>query len=85
MRATWDKRQTRHAAGSSYEDLRVESAVLSYVAAHGGDELTIPQLVRDLIPELGEEETGTALERAIRELVRARILCCEGGFVRAAL
>jgi hypothetical protein len=41
-------------------------------------------LVHRLAPELGEDELGTAIEMAVRDLVSARILRCEGSIVKAA-
>jgi hypothetical protein len=67
----------------TYDDLTVESLVLSYVMTERNPRLTIPRLVWELAGEL-EDEDG-AIERAVRELVRARLLRCEGGFLRPDL
>lgn len=82
MRAISSQVRPSSEEAPTYEDLRIESAVLSYVASRVGDHPTIPQVVRELESEL-EEETGAAIERAIRELVRGRFLRCEGAAIEA--
>jgi len=64
--------------------LRAQAAVLSFVAAHEGGNLTIPFVARSLTPEMGEGCSETAIEIAVRDLVAAGILGCEGGILKAA-
>lgn len=66
----------------SYDDLRVESMVVACVVSAQGAPLTIPQLALELAEELGDDDASDmGVERAVRELVRARLLRCEGAFV----
>jgi hypothetical protein len=71
------------------EDSKVESAVLSFLLdEHPDHQLTIPEVSRAM--NAGETDFGSvdAVERAIRELVGAGLLHCQGRFIlptRAAL
>lgn len=62
----------------TYDDLLVEAMVLAYVTESGT--MTIPQIARDL-DVAGAGYAFDAVERAIVELVRNRILRCEGPFL----
>jgi hypothetical protein len=64
------------------EDSKVESAVLSFLLEeHPDHQLTIPEV--SLALNAGSADFGSedAVERAIRELVGAGLLHCQGGFV----
>lgn len=69
-------------------DRQVESVVLAFLIEEHPVQLTIPEVSLALnrgTADFGSEE---AIERAIRELVGAGLLHCQGGFVlltRAAL
>jgi len=65
----------------SYDDLLVESAVLAFVIGERPGGVTIPELSRLLNAERGEDGEDDAVERAVRELVRARLLRCAGGLL----
>lgn len=69
---------------SDDDTLRVQGAIVSFVAAHGDGRLTIPFVVGSLAAELAESVSGTVIERAVRDLVGAGILRCEGGLLKAA-
>jgi hypothetical protein len=70
------------------DDRQVESAVLAFLIAEHPSQLTIPEV--SLFLNRGSTDFGSedAVERAIRELVGAGLLRCQGGAVlptRAAL
>jgi hypothetical protein len=71
------------------QDAKVERAALAFLIDRHPDQLTIPQVSRAMNAKPGGgSESGDAVERAIRELVGAGLLRCEGGYVvptRAAL
>jgi len=71
------------------KDAKVERAALAFLIDKHPDRLTIPQVSRAMNAKAGGgSEPGDAVERAIRELVGADLLRCEGGYVvptRAAL
>ena len=56
--------------------------VLTYVAERA-EPVTIPGLALAL-DVVGSGYEFDAVERAVVELVRSRILCCEGAFLRSA-
>lgn len=60
-----------------YDDRSAQSAVLAYLVNERPGGERIPELSRRF--SLSEE--GDVIERAIRELVRARLLCIEHGKV----
>ncbi len=70
-------------------DRKVEWVVLSFlVDEHPDHQLTIPEVSLALNATDADFSSEDAIERAIRELVGAGLLHCEGGFVlptRAAL
>ena len=74
---------------TSTENAKTERAVLAFVLDEHPIRLTIPEvsLAMNAKPGGGFEH-GDAIERAIRDLVGAALLRCEGGYVvptRAAL
>lgn len=72
----------RNPSTPAEEDTRVERAVLSFlVAKHPDHQLTIPEVSRALNTGAADFESRDAVEPAIRELVGAGLLHCEGGFV----
>jgi len=80
-------RQSGDPTSPSEEDARVEAAVLAFVLEEHPDCLTIPELSLALNADPGFD-SDDAVERAIRELVGAGLLHCQGGLVvptRAAL
>jgi hypothetical protein len=80
-------KRERDGAGSAIsvdETLRVQGAIVSFVAAHEDGHLTITLVVGSLAAELGEGTSRTAIEAAVRDLVGAGILRCENGLLKAA-
>ncbi len=80
MRHRW--RHTANPAGSplacpSYEDLRIQSAILGYVVGEGHHEETIFELAR----KFSEDGEDDAVERGVRDLVGAGLLRIEGARV----
>jgi len=74
----------RHPAG---EDAKVERVVLALLLEEHPSQLTIPELSRALNAH-SSFSSDDAVERAVRELVGAGLLYCQGRFVlptRAAL
>jgi hypothetical protein len=70
------------------EDAKAERAVLAFLLDEHPAQLTIPELSLALNAHPGSFESEDAVERAVRELVGAGLLRCQGGFVvptRAAL
>lgn len=68
---------------TEHEDAQAQQAVLGLVFDHHPAQLTICELVREI-----DQGEGDAVERAIRDLVGAGLLRCEGASVlptRAAL
>ena len=69
------------------EDREVEQTVLLLLLDHPG-QLTIPEVSRAINAGKADFRSEDAVERAIRELVGAGLLHCQGGFVlptRAAI
>lgn len=69
------------------EDAKVEHAVLAFLLHEHPDRLTIPEASRAM-NRFSDFNSEDAVERAIRELDGAGLLCCQGGYVqptRAAL
>lgn len=62
------------------EDARTEHAVLSFLIAEHPAQLTIAELSLAL-NDRDNFARGDAVERAVRELVGAGLLHCQGGFV----
>jgi hypothetical protein len=74
-------------ASPAEADRTTERAVLAFLIEEHPSELTIPEVSWAFNPR-GSDSEGDAVERAIRELVGARLLHCRDGFVmptRAAL
>jgi len=71
------------------QEPKVECAALAFLIDRYPDRLTIPQVSRAMNTKPGGgSESGDEVERAIRELVGAGLLHCQGGYVlptRAAL
>jgi hypothetical protein len=70
------------------EDAKAERTVLALLLEEHPSQLTIPELSLALNAHPGDFESNDAVERAVRELVGAGLLRCEGGFIvptRAAL
>lgn len=70
------------------EDTKTERVVLAFLIEEHPTQLTIPELSLALNTDPGVFESGDAVERAVRELVGAGLLRCQGGYVlptRAAL
>lgn len=70
------------------EDKAAEVAVLSFLFDEHPNQLTIAEVSWALNSGSGDFGGDDAVERAVRELVGARLLHCQGGFVlltRAAL
>lgn len=77
----------RNPAHPSAEDAKAERVVLAFLLEEHPSLPTIPELSRALNADLGFD-TDDAVERAVRELVGAGLLHCEGAFIvptRAAL
>jgi hypothetical protein len=70
------------------EDAKVERAALAFLLNEHPNRLTLPEVSWAINSRDEEFAAGDAVERAVRELVGAGLLRCEGGFVvptRAAL
>jgi hypothetical protein len=70
------------------EDAKAERTVLAFLLDEHPSQLTIPELSLALNAHPGGFESEDAVERAVRELVGAGLLRCQGRFVlptRAAL
>jgi hypothetical protein len=83
-----EKPMGREHCDPAAEDAKAERTVLAFLLEEHPDQLTIPEV--SLALNAGPADFGSedAIERAIRELVGAGLLRCEGGFIvptRAAL
>jgi hypothetical protein len=70
------------------QDAKVERVVLAFLLDEYPAQLTIPELSGALNERPGDFESEDAVERAVRELVGAGLLHCQGAYVlpsRAAL
>lgn len=65
----------------SGEDLKAERAVLALLLGEHPSHLTIPELSLALNAAEGGFAANDAVERAVRELVGAGLLRCQGAFV----
>jgi hypothetical protein len=77
----------RDPAHPSAEDAKAERVVLAFLLEEHPSQLTIPELSGALNADPGFD-TDDAVERAVRELVGAGLLHCEGALIvptRAAL
>lgn len=63
------------------EDTRAERAVLDFLLDEYPAQLTIPELSLALNATQGDFPAIDAVERAVRELVGAGLLRCQGAFV----
>lgn len=81
---------TEHPTGGGEpdtQDAKVEHAVLGFLLHEHPDRLTIPEVSRAM-NSFSDFNSEDAVERAIRELVGAGLLRCQGAYVqptRAAL
>lgn len=70
------------------QDAQTESAVLAFILEEHPAQLTITEVSLVLNADQNAPDSGDAVERAVRELVSAGLLHCQGAFVlptRAAL
>lgn len=63
------------------EDAKTERAVLAFLIEEHPSQLTIPELSRALNAQPGGFDSDDAVERAVRELVGAGLLRCQGGYI----
>lgn len=77
----WWRRRGRTESGRCAEDALVESVVLAYVVGERPEGVTIPMLALRFSAEFDQGDTGSAVERAVRELVRDGRLHMQGGKV----
>jgi hypothetical protein len=78
----------RNPAHPSTDDAKAERVVLAFLLEEHPSQLTIPEVSQALNAHPGGFRGDDAVERAVRELVGAGLLCCNGAFVlptRAAL
>ena len=78
----------RNPAHPSTDDAKAERVVLAFLLEEHPSQLTIPEVSQALNAHPGGFSGDDAVERAVRELVGAGLLCCHGAFVlptRAAL
>ncbi|MBW8060577.1 MAG: hypothetical protein FVQ78_09745 [Solirubrobacterales bacterium] len=69
-------------------DRKTERVVLAFLLEEHPSQLTIPELSLSLNARTSSFSTNDAVERAVRELVGAGLLRCQGGYIlptRAAL
>jgi hypothetical protein len=81
-------RAERDTAGPAPEDSKAERVVLAFLIDEHPNRLTVAEVSWALNDGPVEFEAEDAVERAVRELVGARLLRCSDGFVqptRAAL
>jgi len=74
--------------GPAAEDVKAERTVLGFLLDEHPSKLTIPELSRALNAHPDSFDSADAVERAVRELVGAGLLRCQGGCVvptRAAI
>jgi hypothetical protein len=69
------------AEASASEDVLVESVVLAYIVTERPQGMTIPMLALHFNAEFQQGASGSAVECAVRELVRAGRLQMHGGKV----
>jgi hypothetical protein len=70
MPAWWRKRiRTQAEQGTSDDDVLVESVVLAYIVTERPEGVMIPMLALHFNAEFDQGERGSAVERAVRELV----------------
>jgi hypothetical protein len=78
----------RDPASSGAEDTKAERIVLAFLLEEHPSQLTIPEVSLALNALPGSFSSDDAIERAVRELVGAGLLYCQGRFVlpsRAAI
>jgi hypothetical protein len=77
LKETAPRKGARRLACPSYEDLRIQSALLGYVLGEGHHEETIFELAR----RFSTDGEGDAVERAVCDLVGGRLLSIDAGKV----
>jgi hypothetical protein len=81
----WSRRLVRtEPLRCTAEDVVVESVLLAYVGTERPEGVTIPMLALRFNVEFDQGVNGSAVERAVRELVRDGRLQMRGGKVVAA-
>jgi len=75
------KRSSCAVASNETDDLRDQRVVLTYVLAIHPAHLRVPEIVREITAGSEEFSEGDGVERAIRDLTGAGLLCCPGGVV----
>jgi hypothetical protein len=78
----WQNRTGKATTDSLYDELRVESIVFAYVTTERPSGIRIAALAEHFNEELGQGVEGDAVERAVVELVRNRLLMMEDGLVK---
>jgi hypothetical protein len=81
MPGRWRNQVGGEAKECASDDVLVESIVLAYIVAEHPEGVTIPMLALHFDAELGQVLTGSAVERAVRELVCEGRLEIQGGKV----
>jgi hypothetical protein len=78
----WSRQRVRaESERSASDDVLVESVVLAYVVGERPEGVTIPMLALRFSAEFELGDTGSAVERAVRELVCDGRLQMRGGKV----
>jgi hypothetical protein len=75
------RRIERGAERRTAEDIRVESAVLAHIVVERPEGVIIPMLALRFSAEFDQGSSGSAVERAVRELVCDGRLRMQGGKV----
>lgn len=83
MPPQWLKRATAKATVEAYDETMAQSVVLTYVLTECPKGVTLVDLSARLNGQLYHPEDGMAVERAVRELVRARLLHIDDGRIVA--
>ena len=81
MPGRWRRRIQAEPEKSISEDVLVESVVLAYIVTECPDGVTIPALALRFNAEFDQGASGSAVERAVRELVRDGRLQIQAGRV----
>jgi hypothetical protein len=74
-------RAERDPATPAEVDRKTERTVLAFLCDEHPTQFTIPELSRTLNADPGDFASDDAVERAVRELVGAGLLRCQGAFV----
>jgi hypothetical protein len=81
MPSWWRRRIRTQSERPISDDAVVESVVLAYIVDEQPEGVLIPMLALRFNAEFGQELGGSAVERAVRELVRDGRLRMDGGRV----